>query len=231
MFCTSCGAQLKDGAKFCVNCGTPVAAAPNSVEEPIITPAPVEESAPEIQQSVPKAQDYEPKAQDFNAQEHIFAGEDAAFAQPEPAKEAVPEPPAVSPAPKYEQPRYSPPVYQQPNSQYQRQNTYTAATYAPEAAQGSVAVPIMALIFGILSIAFCWVPVLDFILALLSVIFGGIGLKKRLKGMAIAGLVIGIIFMIVSVIWTISFFVGLSYVDSYYSYSLWDILDELSYGF
>ena len=104
--------------------------------------------------------------------------------------------------------------------------------YTPPApaAQGSVAVPIMALIFGILSIVFCWVPILDFILALLAVIFGGVGLKKRLKGMAIAGLVIGIIFMIISIIWTIYFLVGMSYAGSYYSYySLWDILDDLSY--
>ena len=51
MFCTSCGAELRPGSKFCGGCGTPVAAAAAPVEAPVIetpaepvTPAPAYEA-------------------------------------------------------------------------------------------------------------------------------------------------------------------------------------------
>lgn len=37
MYCNSCGAQVKDGARFCPKCGTPVD------EAPAITPRPIEQ--------------------------------------------------------------------------------------------------------------------------------------------------------------------------------------------
>lgn len=49
MFCSSCGSQIKDGAKFCGNCGAPVRInpAPNSVQPPEnITPASNPSQAP-----------------------------------------------------------------------------------------------------------------------------------------------------------------------------------------
>ncbi|WP_026089079.1 MULTISPECIES: zinc ribbon domain-containing protein [Enorma] len=48
MFCTSCGAQLVDGAKFCTSCGQPVAqsAAPATAPAPTPTPAPAPAAAP-----------------------------------------------------------------------------------------------------------------------------------------------------------------------------------------
>lgn len=40
MFCTSCGSHLKDGAKFCVQCGAPTGAAPATPPAPAAPPAP-----------------------------------------------------------------------------------------------------------------------------------------------------------------------------------------------
>lgn len=50
-FCTHCGAQLPDGARFCTSCGTPVAAAPT------VNPAP-QPQAPVQQAPQPQAPQY-----------------------------------------------------------------------------------------------------------------------------------------------------------------------------
>ena len=39
MYCNSCGAQMKDGARFCPKCGTPVEVAPQAYEQ--VDPQPV----------------------------------------------------------------------------------------------------------------------------------------------------------------------------------------------
>lgn len=46
MFCTSCGAQLVDGAKFCTSCGQPVAQNAALATAPVPTPAPAPAAAP-----------------------------------------------------------------------------------------------------------------------------------------------------------------------------------------
>lgn len=46
MFCTSCGAQLVDGAKFCTSCGQPVAQNAAPATAPVPTPAPAPAAAP-----------------------------------------------------------------------------------------------------------------------------------------------------------------------------------------
>ncbi len=70
------------------------------------------------------------------------------------------------------------------------------------------------MIIGILSYIFCWVPVLDFILGLIGVILSGVGLSRkeryRLNGFAVAGLVLGIIGLVIGVIYMIVFFAVLS---------------------
>ena len=49
-------------------------------------------------------------------------------------------------------------------------------------------------ILGILAAIFCWCPILNWILAILAVVFGLIGCfgAKKLKGLAIAGVILGI---------------------------------------
>lgn len=65
------------------------------------------------------------------------------------------------------------------------------------------------MVLGIVAICLCWIPLLNyisFILGILAVIFGIIGIvKKKSKGKAIAGLVLGLIsiYMIYSMYWAV----------------------------
>lgn len=54
-------------------------------------------------------------------------------------------------------------------------------------------------VLAILAIVFSWVPVLDFILWFLGALFSFIGIFRRPKGLAIAGLVISFIGIIILV--------------------------------
>ncbi|MDE6669539.1 MAG: hypothetical protein K2K26_07635 [Muribaculaceae bacterium] len=55
-------------------------------------------------------------------------------------------------------------------------------------------------ILALLTFVFCWVPVLDFILWFLGALFSFIGIFKRPRGLAIAGLVISFIGIIILLI-------------------------------
>ena len=49
-------------------------------------------------------------------------------------------------------------------------------------------------VLGLLSLVCCWVPVLGFLLGIIGIVFSAIGIvKKKNKGLSIAGLVTGII--------------------------------------
>jgi hypothetical protein len=53
---------------------------------------------------------------------------------------------------------------------------------------------VASMVLGIVGIVFCWVPVLNWILGLLAIILGAVGVRRVAgKGMAVAGLVLGII--------------------------------------
>jgi hypothetical protein len=91
------------------------------------------------------------------------------------------------------QPVYAQPVYaQQPPTVYVQQ--------APSNGLGTAG-----FVTGLLGLIFCWVPALGIILALLGVIMGGVGISAGKKkgastGLAIAGLVLGIIALIPAII-------------------------------
>lgn len=67
MFCSNCGKQISDGAKFCSNCGTPVELAVVTIPEPIsVTPkespvAETEKVLPAIETEAP-AEEVQPMA-------------------------------------------------------------------------------------------------------------------------------------------------------------------------
>lgn len=54
-------------------------------------------------------------------------------------------------------------------------------------------------ILALLALIFCWVPVLDWILWILGLVFSFCGVFKAPKGLAIAGLVISLIGLILIV--------------------------------
>ena len=66
--------------------------------------------------------------------------------------------------------------------------------------------------FSILSLVFCWVPFLDLLFWFLGFLFSFIGVFKRPKGVAIAGLVISVISLVTIIcLW---YAVGMAAVDS-----------------
>ena len=65
---------------------------------------------------------------------------------------------------------------------------------APAAPPAKVGFGVTALVLGIIAIFLCWIPLFGLILPILALVFGGIGIYlQNGKGMAVAGLVLGII--------------------------------------
>lgn len=83
------------------------------------------------------------------------------------------------------------------------QSTITPLNPVPVAPRNGFGVT--ALVLGIVGAVFSWVPVLGFVLAVLAVVFGGLGYARARKGqatnsgMAIAGLVLGVIAFVVQI--------------------------------
>jgi hypothetical protein len=116
------------------------------------------------------------------------------YAPPPPPPAGYPAPPPRSPAP-------APPPYAQPYP-------YGGVVAQP---QGN-GLAVTALVLGIISIVFSWVPFFDWVLAVLAIIFGAIGISTANKrggagkGMAVAGLILGVITVVLGVIFVIYVF-------------------------
>lgn len=67
-------------------------------------------------------------------------------------------------------------------------------------------------IVTILAIILCWIPILGQILWFLGLIFSFVGIFKKPKGLAIAGLVISLIGLMVFIIITVAF-AGVLFVE------------------
>ena len=112
----------------------------------------------------------------------------------------VPQQPQQPQAPQYapqqpQAPQYGPqPQYQQPYQQPQYPQ------YQPKPVNG---LGIAGFVLSLVGIIFLWVPFFDAIVSLIGLVLSGFGMKKKPNGLAIAGLVIGIIAFIVGLIWTI----------------------------
>jgi hypothetical protein len=69
------------------------------------------------------------------------------------------------------------------------------------------------LVIGIIAVVLCFVPFLNWVLGILGIIFGGVGLSKanriggKNKGMAIAGLILGVVGLVLG---TVIFVMALS---------------------
>lgn len=68
-----------------------------------------------------------------------------------------------------------------------------SARRAP-AASNKVGFGVTALVLGIVAVFLCWIPLIGFVPPVLALIFGGIGIYlQNGRGMAVAGLVLGIV--------------------------------------
>lgn len=118
--------------------------------------------------------------------------------------------PAASPAsgqPMYYRPvqnnNYRPPVYQQPAY---RQPAYSLPQRPRERTRIN-GFATSGLIFGIISLCFCWLPFVNFFLALFGLTFSIVGMVRRNasgKGRAIAGLVMSGITVLIGIIMIIA---------------------------
>jgi hypothetical protein len=108
----------------------------------------------------------------------------------------VPGQPAPAPAPAPLQPIYA-----------SGQEIPPYAMAAPPTDRKGFAVA--SLVLGIVSMLFCCLAYLTFLPALLSIIFGALGLKSSKKGIAIAGLILGAVAIVIGILLTIL------YVDMY----------------
>lgn len=122
-----------------------------------------------------------------------------------------------------QQPVYTPPAgytqYQAPQPQYQPQGTYQQPQQGQpyQYRQPTPSVPgngfcIASLVLGIISIFLVAIPWVNLILVVLAIVFGIIGLaKKRGDGKAIAGLVLGSLMVVPTIIIMIAYGVASSY--------------------
>lgn len=87
----------------------------------------------------------------------------------------------------------------------------------PEQPQGGQGLAVASMVLGILAILFlCCVPYVSFVLAIVSIILGGVAISKKTagKGMAIAGIVCSVIAIVLGIVVIVVGFGALSYLES-----------------
>jgi len=195
MYCESCGSFIPDGQSFCSNCGTPVA----KPEQPVVqqaAPAPAPGPAP-VPAPVPAPIAAAP----------VAAAAPAPAPQPVPVQPVYQQPQPVQPVyqqPVYQQPQVVQPVYQQPVYQ---QPVYQQIAAKPAKPGNSAATA--ALVFGILTLVFSWLPIFNVattgIMGLLGLIFSIVGLAKKGAG-GKAKAVVGLVLTILGICATVGFY-------------------------
>ena len=161
-YCSNCGTQNDNDAKFCSGCG-------NKLES--VVEAPVEETVAAVQEGAPApapipapapapAEDFAPQAPQFDQQPQFRAAEQAPQYQ-------QPQAPQYGQAPQYQQPQYGQAPYQQNVTPVQPISA-RCRTFG-----------IISFVLGICSIVFCWlgiIPAAGIGLGLLTIAFGVVGL-------------------------------------------------------
>lgn len=144
-----------------------------------------------------------------------FCSNCGAAAPVQPALQAAPQPvqpvqqyaePTPQPVQQYAQPAPQPvqPVQQYVQPVQQAQPVYAQPVVAiPAQPRKSSGMAIAGLIMGIFALVLCWFPVVNWILGLLGLIFSIVGIAKKnggAKGAAIAGLILTILGVVLSVV-------------------------------
>ena len=134
------------------------------------------------------------------APESYVASQPQPVPQPQPAPQPQPTPQPVyqQPQPAYQQPQPQP-TYQQPQPAY-RQPQPGPAYQAGQPQLRSIGLAITALIMSIASIVCCCVPYIQIPLAIVGLILGILGIRSRLKAMAIISVIISSLSLVFGII-------------------------------
>lgn len=205
MYCESCGSFIPDGQSFCSNCGSP---APQAAPQPVAQPAPQPVAQPAVQ---PVAQ---PVAQSIPVAQPVAQSVPVA----QPVAQAVPVAQSVPVQPVYQQPVYTQPVYTQP----------VMVAAAPVKRGNGAATA--GLVFGILALVLSWIPGFNIfttaLFGLLGLIFSIVGLVKKNaggKGKAVAGLILTVLAVIVTIVYYVA-------IASYLTNELGDLDEDTVYS-
>ncbi len=108
-----------------------------------------------------------------------------------------------------QQPQYQQAQQFQQQPQYQQPVRAVVYDAVPEKNHNAA---IVALVLGILSIVFCWLPGCNFVLCIIGIVCGAVSLGKKNPGtgMAVAGLIISIIGLLLVAIMTFLMILGMS---------------------
>ena len=72
--------------------------------------------------------------------------------------------------------------------------------YRPPPAKPVDGLAITGLVIGVVAVLLCWIPFFGALVSILAIIFGGIGVGRKIStGMGVAGLVLGILTFLVNV--------------------------------
>lgn len=235
-FCGNCGHPLSDTDLTCPNCGE---IRPNAIPKPDsvtpesqipVAPSPVD-STPNPTAPPTAAPEQQPN---FHSKQMEMQSESPATNIPRevPSQQAPPVPPTTSvndkPAPDFsaynihnntqnpnptnqQQPNFSGQSYQQPTanpSPYTYNDPYS--TPNTPLTNNNNGMGIASLILGICSIAICCCYGVGAIPAIIGLILGILQNKKNANGIATAGIVLGIIGILLNVVWLIYMIIFLS---------------------
>lgn len=236
-FCGNCGHPLTDTDLTCPNCGE---VQPNAIPKPDsvtpesqipVAPSPVD-STPNPTAPPTAAPEQQPN---FHSKQMEMQSESPATNIPRevPSQQTPPVPPTTSvndkPAPDFsaynihnntqnpnptnqQQPNFSGQSYQQTNtnpSPYTYNDTYSTPN-TPLTNNNSNGFGIASLILGICSIAICCCYGVGAIPAIIGLILGILQNKKNANGIATAGIILGIIGILLNVVWLIYMIIFLS---------------------
>ena len=122
----------------------------------------------------------------------------------------------AQPQPPYQQPygQQADPV--QPQSPYQQPTQPYGQPCQPQMPSQSNGLGIAGFVVSLCGLVLCWVPFLNIILGVTGLILSAYGMKRLPKGLATAGLVIGIITTVIAIIYIIVVIVAASAHHSVY---------------
>jgi hypothetical protein len=189
MNCSNCGQPLEAGAQFCGSCGTAVA----QPAAPVPTQTYAQPVATPAAAPTPDPLAFAPAPAPVPAPEPL-----AAPAAPAPMPAPAPAPmPAMAPAPVVAMPAPMP------------------APHPVAASAGTNTKAVLALVFGVVALPASLIPLIGIPLGIAALVLGIVSRKPHPSGMGLAGMILGPIAIVISIIIWILTFIALSNSSTY----------------